>query len=226
MGYTKRIRTLCSHFIKMPTFADVGCDHGYCTQYALQNGLCENAIFSDVSKGSLQKAEVLLQQYVQDGKAVGVLGDGFFGVPSTVDQVIIAGMGGQEIISILKDEKYGFIPKRFILQPMHDTQKLREYLIEKGANILHDYTFFDGKFYDVIVGEYPNTKGKCSYTDIELAYGKDNIKTRNDAFIKRLQKQIENTKKYLSGTALQEESKKALQEKLQQLQGVLRGDLT
>ncbi|MBR2623110.1 MAG: tRNA (adenine(22)-N(1))-methyltransferase TrmK [Clostridia bacterium] len=113
MGYGKRIDTLCSLLVKAETFADVGCDHGYCSEYMLKNDLCERAILSDISKGSLAKAETLLAPYIRQGRATSVLGDGFLGVPKDVDEVLIAGMGGSEIVSILSDEKYGFMPKRF-----------------------------------------------------------------------------------------------------------------
>ena len=49
--------------------------------------------------------------------------------------VKIAGMGGSEMLAIITDKKYGFIPKRFVLQPMHDAEKLRRYLVENGADI-------------------------------------------------------------------------------------------
>ena len=52
MSVSVRIKTLCSLLEKTDVFADVGCDHGYCTQYMLESGLCERAIFSDISKGS------------------------------------------------------------------------------------------------------------------------------------------------------------------------------
>lgn len=224
MSYGKRIDTLCSLLVAAPTFADVGCDHGYCSEYMLKNGLCEHVIFSDISKGSLQKAQTLLADFVEDGRATGVLGDGFFGVPSDVDQVLIAGMGGSEMVSILDDKTHGFIPKRFVLQPMHDSEKLRAYLLEKGAEILSDYTFFDGKYYDVIVGI---RQGKaCEYTPAELEFGRDNIRCRPEAFLRRLQKLLANTDKYLEIPALQDESRKALQEKKQRLQGVLDGVIT
>ena len=84
MGYSKRIDILCSLLTPAKVFADVGCDHGYCTEYMLQKELCERAIFSDVSKGSLAKAEALLAPFVAEGRAVGVLGDGFYGVEKTV----------------------------------------------------------------------------------------------------------------------------------------------
>ena len=111
MGYGKRIDTLCSLLTKADVFADVGCDHGYCSEYMLKNGYCQKAILSDISKGSLAKAEKLLAPYIRQGKAVSVLGDGFFGVPKDVDEVLIAGMGGSEIVSILSDGKHGFMPK-------------------------------------------------------------------------------------------------------------------
>ena len=152
MGYGKRIDTLCSLLKKSATFADVGCDHGYCSEYVLKNQLCDKVYFSDVSKGSLAKAQALLASYVGDGLAIAVLGDGFYGVPNTVEQVLIAGMGGSEIVAILSHKKYGFMPKRFVFQPMHDSEKLRRYLLENGGYIERDFTFQDGKFYDVIVG--------------------------------------------------------------------------
>ena len=130
-----RIDTLCSLLEKTDVFADVGCDHGYCSEYMLKNDLCEKAILSDISKGSLQKAETLLAPYVRSGRAVSVLGDGFFGVDKEVGLVLIAGMGGSEIISILSDKKYGFMPKRFVFQPMHDGEKLRRYILENGGYI-------------------------------------------------------------------------------------------
>ena len=128
MSYGKRIDTLCSLLTPAKVFADVGCDHGYCTEYMLKNELCEKAIFSDVSKGSLAKAEKLLASFVEEGRAVGVFGDGFYGVDKSVDEVLIAGMGGSEIVSILSDKKHGFMPKRFVFQPMHDSKKLKDFL--------------------------------------------------------------------------------------------------
>ena len=158
MGYSKRIERLCSLLQRAEVFADVGCDHGYCSEYMLKNGLCDKAILSDISRGSLQKAEDLLQTYIQEGKVVAVLGDGLFGVPSDVDEVLIAGMGGSEIVEILSDKKYGFMPKRFVFQPMHDAEKLRRYIIEHDGQIERDFTFSDGKYYDVLVGRRLKTQ--------------------------------------------------------------------
>ena len=227
MGYSLRIDTLCSLLKKTDVFADVGCDHGYCTEYMLKNGLCERAIFSDVSRGSLAKAEKLLREYVQSGKATGVLGDGFFGVPSDVGEVLIAGMGGVEMISILSDARYGFLPKYFVLQPMHDSEKLRKYLLDHGAYILRDDTFQDGKYYDVIVGRrLEEGEAPQVYTAAQLEFGRDNLVNRGEAFLKRMEKFLSDAETYLLNGNLQASSREELLQRKARLEGVLRGEIT
>lgn len=224
MRYGKRIDTLCGLLTPARSFADVGCDHGYCSEYVLQNGLCDNVIFSDISKGSLQKAQRLLARYVLDGKAKPVLGGGFYGVPKDTEEVLIAGMGGSEIVGILSDKKYGFIPERFVVQPMHDAEKLRKYLLDNGGYIQRDYTFFDKKYYDVIVGVKAKNGTAQTYTALELEFGKENLATRPSAFLERTQRQYEQVCKYLLRENLQEESKRELEERKHRLREVLDND--
>ena len=131
-------------------------------------------------------------------------------------------MGGGEIISILSHEKYGFLPKRFVFQPMHDQEKLRRYILEKGGAIERDYTFFDGKYYDVIVGA---AQGETEYSAAEYEFGKDNLRERPKAFLDRTEKQLKNVEKYLAEPNLQEESRANLTARKLRLQGVLNGEI-
>lgn len=226
MGYSKRIEKLCSLLVRADVFADVGCDHGYCSEYMLKNGLCKKAILSDVSKGSLQKAETLLADYIESGKAVSVLGDGFYGVDKDVDEVLIAGMGGSEIVEILSNERYGFLPKRFVFQPMHDAEKLRRYLIRNGAIIERDFTFSDGKYYDVICGTNGKGGGQVrDYSDAEYEFGRENLEKMPAAFVGKIKKQIRNTENYLSQSALQAESRAELTARKERLSRVLSGEI-
>ncbi len=226
MGYGKRIDVLCSCLKETEVFADIGCDHGYCSEYMLKNGLCKRAILSDISKGSLQKAETLLAEFIENGKAVPVLGDGFYGVPKDTGEVLIAGMGGAEIVQILSHKTYGFIPAHFVFQPMHDSEKLRRFLVENGANILKDYTFEDGKFYDLIVGENGKRGGQGrEYSENDYEFGKDNLKARPSAFLKRTEKLLKDTERYLARENLQESSRAALLERKRKLEGVLSGEI-
>ena len=221
MGYGKRIDTLCSLLTPCKTFADVGCDHGYCSEYVLQRRLCDKVIFADISKGSLAKAERLLAKYVKEGKAKPSLGGGFYGVPKDTEQVLIAGMGGSEIVGILADKKYGFLPERFVFQPMHDAEKLRRYLIENGAYIQRDYTFFDKKYYDVIVGRARKDGEIQTYTEREYEFGKENLQTLPEAFVARTKKQLSQIYAYLQRENMGQESRQELQERKLRLEEVL-----
>lgn len=222
MAVSYRIKTLCSLLQPTDVFADIGCDHGYCTQYMLDAGKCERAIFSDVSKGSLQKAEVLLADYVNAGRAVGVLGDGFFGVPSSVGEVLIAGMGGSEILSILTDKKYGFLPKTFVFQPMLNADKLRRWILDNGGYITRDFTFKDGKYYDVICGRrLLDGEEKQQYTEMELEFGKENLETLPPAFVERTKKMLKDIEKYLAIENLQEDSRADLLNRREKLKGAI-----
>ena len=225
MSVSYRIKTLCGLLQDTDVFADVGCDHGYCTQYMLNKGKCERAIFSDISKGSLQKAQILLADYVQDGRAIGVLGNGFYGVPDTVGEVLIAGMGGSEILSILTDETHGFLPKTFVFQPMLNADKLRKFLLDNGAYITRDFTFKDGKYYDVICGRrLTQGEPKQAYSDMEIEFGKENLETLPDAFVERTKKQIRDVERYLATDGLQEESRAELLARKERLNEAIKND--
>lgn len=179
-----RLDVICSHIPTCHVLADVGCDHGYCTAYALKNKLCERAYACDVSAACLKKAEDLLSDEIAAGRCVGVCTDGMDGV-TDADCVLIAGMGGEEIVRILSRVK---LPQQFILQPMHNAEKVRRYLLERGACIQEDFTFEDGKFYDLITGF---GEGGDVYSDFELRYGRGNLTSPTWAFLKKMRKDVD-----------------------------------
>lgn len=170
MKRSKRLSTLCKELLPCTVFADVGCDHGYMAQYMLENSLCDRAYISDISEPSLEKARRLLSGYIQAGKVQSFCCAGLEQVPKDAEQVLIAGMGGEEIVGILKN---GFFPSRFVLQPMKNTEKVRRFLMGNGYSVLRDYTFSDEKFYDVLCAE--RGKKAREYDVLSLRFGYDNI---------------------------------------------------
>ncbi len=181
---TGRQKIICSHLPKVKTLADVGCDHGYMAQYALENGLCEKAYLTDISRESLKKAEKLLQKQAQQGKCEFFCCDGLRSLPFMPDCALIAGMGGEEIIKILSVRE---LPSHFVLQPMKNAEKVRAFLLGRGALITADYTFEDGKWYDLIVGK---KEGASAYTEREIAFGRDNLSNPSPAFLAKIGKEL------------------------------------
>ncbi len=175
-----RLEVLLSLIPNCNVLADVGCDHGYLSKYALEKKLCKKVIISDISAKSLEKAIVLLKPY--GSKVSSYVCDGFKLYEGQADFAVIAGMGGEEICLILKGVET--LPNGLLLAPQKNNDKVRRLLIELGYKITSDFTFLDGKFYDVIKAE----KGKDSYTEKEYIFGRDNLKNRSNDFILKLKK--------------------------------------
>ncbi|MCH5147942.1 MAG: SAM-dependent methyltransferase [Clostridiales bacterium] len=162
-----RIYKLCAYLDPCESFADIGCDHGYCTRYMLENNMCKSTVISDISEKCLEKAKKLLSAYISQNRVKAVCCNGLSQIDENTEQVLIAGMGGEEIIAILKN---AFIPKSFVLQPMKNVRLVREYLISCGAEISTDEYFESGgKFYSVIKGK---KEGKTpDYAAVTLEFG-------------------------------------------------------
>ncbi len=170
----ERLGVIFSHLDEVETFADIGADHGYIAREMLRENKCQKAIVTDISAECLKKAEkILAGEY--DGRYTMLVTDGLKGVPKS-DEVLIAGMGGEIISSII--EKADFLPEIFVLQPMKNSDVVRRTLLKCRYKLIIDYTFKDKKFYDLIKA----VKGKDSYTDDELTFGRDNLREKNSAF--------------------------------------------
>ena len=208
-----RLDVICAHIPACRVFADVGCDHGYCTRYALQNGLCERAYPCDVSAACLKKAEELLREEIAAGRCFPVCCDGLDGLTEEPDCVLIAGMGGEEIVSILSRRER--LPAKFVLQPMKNAEKVRAFLCARGAGIGEDMTFRDGKFYDLITG---SREGGTVYSAFELRYGRDNLLNPTRDFFGKIQKDAETVRFALR--AAEGAQRETLIERLHELEGI------
>lgn len=210
-----RISTICSYLERCTVFADVGCDHGYCTQYMLVNGLCESAIISDISEKSLKKAQTLLSQYIESGVLRSVCCDGLSKIENA-DFVLIAGMGGEEIIKILKES---YIPPEFVFQPMKNAELLRTFLLENGCVLTVDDIFKDGKYYFIIKG---HTGGeKQTYSEAEIKFGRESL--NNPVFKEWLQEEITKFEGYLN-CAMSDINRRNLNEKINYYKGIYKNE--
>lgn len=179
LNLSNRLETIVKLVDEYKTIADIGCDHGYVSAELILSNRCEKVIATDISRNSLYKAirfcdSLNINNYISFRE-----GDGFKVIykKDKVKQAIIAGMGGMEIIKILENKKFGL--KKFILQPMHDVVKLREYLIGNRYKILNDFIIYeDGIFYNII----KVTKGKTKLRPLELYFGKDNFEENKEVF--------------------------------------------
>lgn len=215
-----RVRHICSYLTPARVFADIGCDHGYMTKYMLDRGLCERAYISDISAKSLAKAETLLKEHIERGACIPVVADGLRGIPERCDLVLIAGLGGEEIVNILQDIP---LPTRFVLQPMKNSEKVRRMLVSRGASIEVDHTFSEGearkKYYDLICG---TNAGGDKYSELEFRYGRDNLNGKMPVpFLFQMEEEREKLIERLSRPALGDKSRAIILEKLNETEEII-----
>lgn len=164
----------------------------------LEAGLCGSAVVTDVSEKCLQKATTLLKNYIEEGRVAAVCCNGLQGVSEDIGQVLIAGMGGEEIAAILRSS---FIPKSFVLQPMRNVRAVREVLLRQNAHISVDEPFeSSGKFYYVIKGEKHGKRSIYGGEQLEFGLNPSN-KTTKKYILSELAKKREYLKRELSDAA-------------------------
>ena len=97
--------------------ADVGTDHALLPIRLLLDGKIQSAVATDIRSGPLSRAkENAYAAGVQDLSCV--LCDGLTGIsPDSVDTVVIAGMGGENIAAILRAAPWACRNALCILQP-------------------------------------------------------------------------------------------------------------
>lgn len=105
--------------------ADVGTDHALLPIRLLLDGKIQRAVATDIRPGPLSRArENAYAAGVQDLSCV--LCDGLTGIsPDSVDTVVIAGMGGENIAAILRAAPWACRNALCILQPMSRPEELR-----------------------------------------------------------------------------------------------------
>lgn len=174
---SKRLRCVADEIGKADTVADIGTDHGKLALYALRKGICKKVIAVDISENSLQKARAQAENSNLSENIEFICGDGLLPLKEIPDVIVIAGMGGNEIVKILSDR---FLPARYILMPHQDAHILRSFMREKGLRVIKDYVVEDGKFYTLIVCE----AGENDYTDSEIILGRNF--PPNEDYVRRL----------------------------------------
>ena len=149
-----RLSQIASYIGAGESVCDVGTDHGFIPIFLAEQGGHDPVIMSDVSKGSLAKAVSDAEEELS-GKDLpqARLGDGLDVLePGEVDDIVIAGMGGLQILDIMT---WDFVKtlsyRKYILQPRRDSAILRKWLeINKFTIIEQCIVPENGRFSEIL----------------------------------------------------------------------------
>ena len=166
-----RLQALADMVSEDRIVCDVGCDHGKLAYNLLKSQVVDYVYISDISKSSLQKAIDLLTRNNMNFTAICCDGlSKYDGVE--LDECIIAGMGGEEIIKIISNSKAKV--NSYILSPQHNIIETKKFILGLDYKITFDIIIKDkDKFYNIIKCEKSQIKQK--YTELDLYFGKDSF---------------------------------------------------
>lgn len=137
--------------------ADIGTDHAYLPVHLVETGVCPGAIASDIGAGPLDAARRTVTENELLSEIALRLGNGLVTVSAEeIDDIAIAGMGGETIVMILEAAQWVKDTRiRLILQPMTRAEDLRRWLLANGFSIIEEHLIVDGRhLYPVLAAEY------------------------------------------------------------------------
>lgn len=148
---------------------DVGCDHALLDIYLVKRNCNIKTIASDIKEGPLEQAKANIKREKLEDKIELRLGNGLNTYSDSIDTVIISGMGGRNIIGILKNNlKVTKKIKTLIISPNNYLEDVKRFCCKIGFYIDNEELVRDKKFiYQIIVLK----RGKKKYSKKDYFFG-------------------------------------------------------
>lgn len=124
-----RLRMIASLVPKCEIAADVGTDHGYLAAWLLQNEIAQRVFASDIHTGPLMRAKQTAHEQDLTSRMEFHLCDGLqFPGAEQAEAIVLAGMGGETMVSILQAAPWAWSDTMLILQPQSKHNLLYSFL--------------------------------------------------------------------------------------------------
>lgn len=193
MRLSKRLETIVSMVPDTAgdgCVADIGTDHGFVPIRLLELGKAARALAMDVRKGPLKRAEDHIEQHGLKDRIECRLSDGLRQLkPGEAQTVVIAGMGGELMLRILRDgEHVRSSIAHWILSPQSELSLFRHGLEELGLAIIREQMVEEeGKYYTIMEVQ----PGTMHYEqEYEYRYGACLIAEHSPALKELLEKEM------------------------------------
>lgn len=190
---SKRLEAVASFAKDNSKIIDIGCDHGLLSIYLAEKYQNINIIASDINKNALSSAIKNIKKAGLEDRIETRLGGGLDVVsPEEIDTIVVAGMGSNTIVGMLKYTKEKLINvDNIIVQSNTDLYFLRKNLTSIGYYIEDELLVEDkGIIYTVI----KFTKGKRRYNYKELYLGPILLTKKDKLFQKKNEKELKTMK--------------------------------
>ena len=203
MKLSKRLQAIYD-MVPSGVAADVGSDHGKLIISLFENGVISKGYAIENKKGPYSRlCEAINNSAAKDG-VIPMLSDGISELPPDVDIVIIAGMGGFNIVEILKSHLSKLKNVRTIIVDAHNAiPEMRKQICKMGYIIAdEDIVREAGKYYEII----KFIAGECAYlNDPDYEFGPVLSKEKSLTFKEKYQSRINEIDNLLSTKKLSQQ---------------------
>mgnify|MGYP004506157461 FL=1 len=190
-----RLNSVASLICCNRSIIDVGCDHALLDIYLVLNKEPKKVIASDIKEGPLKSAYNNIKKYGLSDKIILRLGNGIETIDNDINTIVISGMGGLNMIGILKynQNKYKQVDT-IILSPNSDTYQVRKQICKFGFYIDDEVLVKDNKIiYPVIRFK----RGRKRYSYNEYLCGPYLIKKHDNLFVEYMSRERDAKEKLL-----------------------------
>jgi tRNA (adenine22-N1)-methyltransferase len=202
MNLSKRLRALADLVPFNSNVGDIGADHGLLDLFLLEKGQIQKAFMVENKQGPYKRLLEATSSSPYKDKIETSLSDGISQLPSYVNCVIIAGMGGNLIKKIIVNNVSKMKNVTSLVIDAHD--HIEEVLSTLGQLnfALSDDIFLEeeGIFYDVLL--FKKVDHQVVYRENELRYGPLQIKKRSPSWLSYLSKEKDRYQNLLNDSSL------------------------
>lgn len=169
--------------------SDIGSDHGKLIISLFEDGIIKKGYAVENKKGPFNRLKKEIENSGYIDYITPIFADGISELPSDSDVVIIAGMGGNTIINILKAHVEKLKNVQYIIVDAHNAVKsVRKEVTALGYFILNEKIIVeDGIYYEIILFE----KGHSSkFKEKDFEYGPILRKEKSMTFIAKYKTRV------------------------------------
>ena len=168
MKLSKRLQAIYD-MVPSGVVADVGSDHGKLIISLFENGVISKGYAIENKKGPYARLEKAIKDRGLEKNVIPMLSDGISELPSDVDTVIIAGMGGFNIVEILKSHVRKLKNVRTIIVDAHKSiPEMRKQICKLGYIIADEEMVCEDNIYYEIIKFIAGEVGYLDDPDIEF----------------------------------------------------------
>lgn len=165
---TPRLQAVADRVSLGARLADVGADHAYLPVWLLLAGKIPSAVCTDLRPGPLERAEETARAWNVADRVSLRLCDGLTGVsPEEADCVVIAGMGGETILHILRQAPWT-AGRPCVIQPMSSLADLRSGLGALGLHVASETVAREGETLYVVMDLAAGPEGPLTAAEVQV----------------------------------------------------------